>query len=145
MELSKDIIGREFKKFSYRVDANKVKEFCLAIGETNPIYFDSKLAVAKGFADIPVPPTFLTVVDFWGYPSFLDDSAILGIDAKRLLHMKEEYHYYQAIYVGNLIQVILTVKDVKIGKMNMVTFEHKYNNNEGETCAKADMTIVIRP
>ena len=38
MQLDKKLIGHEFKAFSTTVEAGKVKLFCKAIGEEDPIY-----------------------------------------------------------------------------------------------------------
>ena len=145
MELSKDIIGRDVASYEFAVEGGKLREFCFAIGETNPIYTDSEAARKAGFEDRPAPPTFQTVLNFWGHPTFIQDMPSLGIDTDRLLHMKEEYEFQKPIYPGMKMQVRIYVKDVKIGKMNMVSFESLYKDEKGELCLKAEMSIVIRP
>jgi acyl dehydratase len=144
-ELSKDIIGTKLDPYTFVVERGKVQEFCKAIGETNPIYLDPEAAKAAGFADTPIPPTFQTAFQFWGYPKIWDDMTAMGIDTSRLLHMKEEYTYLKPIYPGTTIHAEGAVSDVKIGKMNMVTFKSTYKNEKGEACIEAEMGIVIRP
>lgn len=145
MELKKDIIGKQLAPYEFLIERSKVKEFCLAIGEENPIYLDPQAAQKAGFADTPLPPTFQTVFTFWGYPAFMQDVRSLGIDTDRLLHMKEEYRYLKPIYPETKVQTQISVKDVKIGKMNMVTFQSVYRNQKKEACLEAEMSIVIRP
>ena len=59
MQLDKKVIGHEFKPFSTTVEAGKVKLFCKAIGEEDPIYADEAAAKAAGYtrragaADLP--------------------------------------------------------------------------------------------
>lgn len=144
-ELSKDLIGRKLEPFSVTVERGKIKEFCKAIGETNPIYFDAEEAKKAGFEDSPIPPTFQTSFTFWGYETFWEDLEAMGIDTKRLLHMKEEYEYLKPIYPGNTITIAGEVVDVKVGKMNMVTMANSFKNENNEECIKAEMAIVIRP
>lgn len=144
-ELSKDIIGRKLDEFTVEVERGKIREFCQAIGETNPIYLDPEAAKAEGFADTPIPPTFQTSFMFWGYPKFWTDMEEMGIDVKRLLHMKEEYTYHKPIYPGMKITIKGEVKDVKTGKMDMVTFQNLFYDEKGEVCIEAEMGIVIRP
>ena len=144
-ELSKDLIGHKLPKFSMTVERGKIKEFCKAIGETNPIYLDSEAAKAEGYSDTPAPPTFQTAFTFWGYETFWEDLEKMGIDVKRLLHMKEEYTYGVPMYPGDTINIEGLVSDVKIGKMNMVTIRNIMKNDKGETCVEAEQSIVIRP
>ncbi|MBI3395886.1 MAG: MaoC family dehydratase N-terminal domain-containing protein [Spirochaetia bacterium] len=145
MALSKEIVGRKLDPYTFTVERGKVKEFCKAIGETNPLYLDPKAAKEAGFDDTPIPPTFQTAFQFWGYPKIWDDMKDMGIDIARLLHMKEEYTYVKPIYPGTVVHAQGEVIDVKTGKMDMVTFKTTYANEKGEPCIEAEMAIVIRP
>jgi len=145
MPLSKDILGRKLDAYKFTVERGKVKEFCKAIGETNPIYLDQAEAKKAGFDDTPIPPTFQTTFQFWGYPKIWDDMRAMGLDTARLLHMKEEYTYLKPIYPGTTISAQGEVADVKTGKMDMVTFKTTYFNEKNEACIEAEMAIVIRP
>lgn len=143
--LSKDLIGKKLDPYTFTVERGKIKEFCKAIGETNPIYLDPAAAKAAGFADTPIPPTFQTTFMFWGYPKIWDDMRSVGIDTNRLLHMKEEYTYHKPLYPGVEVHAQPEISDVKVGKMDMVTFRSVMKNEKGETLIEAEMAIVIRP
>mgnify|MGYP000903398792 CR=1 FL=1 len=146
MAISKELMGKKLPSYRYAVERGKVREFCMAIGETNPIYTDVAAARAAGFTDTPVPPTFQTAFVFWGwgFESFWKDLDALGIDTGRLLHMKEEYTYLRPVYPGAVITAEGSVTDVKTGKMDMVTFKTVYSDQNGP-CIEAEMAIVIRP
>ena len=62
MQLDKKLIGHEFKAFSTTVEAGKVKLFCKAIGEEDPIYATRPPPRRPATAPIPVPPTFLQAI-----------------------------------------------------------------------------------
>lgn len=145
--LDKDkLLGTKFPPFSFPIERGKVREFCLAIGENNPIFLDLNAAKEAGFSDIPIPPTFQTAIIFWGCPTFFQDINNLGIDMKRLLHMKEEYKYHKPIYPGVSISAQMQITDVKTGKMDMVTFEAKHKDaKSGDLYITAAMTIVLIP
>jgi hypothetical protein len=142
--ISKEIVGKKMDRFEFVVERGKIKEFCLAIGETNPIYTDIEAAKKAGYADTPAPPTFQTTIQFWGYPKIWSDMTSFGIDIKRLLHLKEEYTYVQPLYPGK-IWAQSEIVDVKTGKMDMVTFKTTYHNDKDEPVIHAEMAIVIRP
>lgn len=142
--ISKEIIGRELRPYDFQVERGKIIEFCRATGETNPIYLDPNFAREHGYPDTPIPPTFQTVFQFWGYTHLWEDMRTLGIDTNRLLHLKEEYTYLKPIFPGDQIHAEGYVSDVKTGKMDLVTFKTVYSVN-GEPCIEANMTIFIRP
>ncbi len=148
MALSKELVGTKLKSFEVEVERGKIREFCQAIGETNPIYWDAEAARKAGFEDTPAPPTFQTSFVFWGYgyDRFWADLKALGIDTDRLLHMKEEYTYHRPLYPGMKIRGEAEVIDVKTGKMDMLTLKSVYADaKSGQPCIEAEMAIVIRP
>jgi len=144
MELSKDIAGKKLDRYEFTVERGKIREYCLAIGETDPVYFNLEEAKKEGYDDIPAPMTFTTVIQFWGYPKIWQDMEDLGIDTKRLLHLKEEYTYLQTIYPG-VYSAQPEIIDVKTGKMEMVTFKTTFNNQHNQPVVEAEMAIVLRP
>ncbi|MCB1164904.1 MAG: MaoC family dehydratase N-terminal domain-containing protein [Leptospiraceae bacterium] len=145
MAVSKDLVGKKLNPYSFTVERGKVKEFCRAIGETNPVFLDPAKAKEAGFEDTPIPPTFQTTFQFWGYPEIFSDMSQMGIDIERLLHMKEEYNYLKPIYPGTTVSAQGEIIDVKTGKMDMVTFKTTFSNESGEPVLEAEMAIVIRP
>lgn len=145
MSLSTDSIGKKLRSYSYTIERGKIREFCEAIGETNPVYLDPEAARAAGFEDTPIPPTFQTTFQFWGYKELWDDMLDMGVDTDRLLHMKEEYTFLKQLYPGDVITSDGVVDDVRTGKMNMAIFKTIFNNQKGEPCIEAKFSIIIRP
>lgn len=142
-ELSKDLVGRKLESYSFLIERGKVREFCLAIGETNPVYLDPEAARAAGFDDTPIPPTFQTAFQFWGYAGLWQDMQAVGIDTSRLLHMKEDYVYLQPLYPGNTITAQPEILAVKAGKNSVVTFGSVFSNEKGTACLESRMSIII--
>lgn len=146
--LSKDLVGKKLNDFEVLVERGKIREFCQAIGETNPIYLDPAAARSAGFDDTPAPPTFQTSFIFWGYgyDRFWSDLQSMGIDTNRLLHMKEEYTYKKPVYPGAHIKGSAEIVDVKTGKMDMLTLKSVFSDaSSGEPYIEAIMAIVMRP
>lgn len=145
-ELDINLIGKQLKTFQYEVSKEKIKEFARAIHEDNPIYFCEDTAKKNGYAAIPAPLTFPTCISFWGYPGFLQEVGKLGVDIKRLLHLKENYEYINPIYAGMTVACQVSISDVKVGKMNMMSFLIKMTEKETDKhLVDAVMTIVLRP
>lgn len=145
MSLSKDLVGKEFPSFYYEVSREKIKEFLRALNETKEVYWDKEKAKEAGFSDTPAPPTFSTAILFHGNPNFFSDIASIGVDIKRLLHMKEEYTYHEPIYPGMTVHCQSQVIDVKTGKMDMLTTKGTMHDQDGNLCMEMEMAIVIRP
>lgn len=135
--------GKEFPEYSFEVDRCKIKELCLAIGDTNPLFFDKEYAKGQGYKDIPAPLTFATILNFWGYPEIWKRMTDMGVDVKKLLHAKEEYEYFSPIYPGDTITGKVVVDSMRDSSaMDMVTFKSVYSRGN-EVVLIAKMTIVV--
>jgi len=143
MAITKDIVGKKLDRFDFTVERGKIKEFCLAINEKNPIYFDVEEAKKAGYSDVPAPLTFPTVIMFWGYPKIWNDMAELGIDLSKILHLKEEYTYHKVLYPGK-VYAQSEIADVKMGRAEIVTFKTTIYDEKNDPILSADMAIFIR-
>ncbi|WP_018133067.1 MaoC family dehydratase N-terminal domain-containing protein [Effusibacillus pohliae] len=150
--MQKDItkwIGRQFGPYTFVVERGKIREFALAIGDDNPIYTDREQAVSAGFPDIPVPPTFATVIDMWGGPDFFQLVEQLQLNLLKVLHGEQEYEYLADIHPGDEITARTEVVDAQVkqgasGGMNLLTLETRYQNQRGETVLIGRSKIVER-
>ncbi|MCM2534257.1 MaoC family dehydratase N-terminal domain-containing protein [Neobacillus pocheonensis] len=145
----KDLIGLEFEPYSMAVEKGKIKELALALGDDNPIYFDLEAAKKEGYDNIPVPPTFLQVIDLWAGLGSAEKVAKLGFKLTRVLHAQQAYEYLGDIVAGDVLSV--TSKVVKAetksggsGVMEFATMENHYQNQRGELVAITRSTLVHR-
>lgn len=146
-DLSK--VGTEYPPITWEIERGKIREFVKAIGDFDPIYQDKEAAVKAGYKDTPAPPTFLTVPMMWcdKMPAVIND---LKINFMMVLHGEEEYEYYGQMYPGDVITGTPKVtrmeeKTSKSGaKMDMITLEVLYTNQNGEKVAKARSLLVER-
>lgn len=149
MSILKDKIGLVLKPYSLEVEKGKIKEFAIAIGDDNPIYYSLEAAMAAGYEGIPIPLTFLQVIDsFGGYGS---DELMekLNLNRVKILHGEQEYEYFMDVYAGDTLSVVSKVTNVetKLGKsggMDLVTTENEYRNQEGDLVAISRRVLVHR-
>jgi len=80
-----DAIGITDEPATIPVERGKIREFALACLDENPEYTQA--------ASPPVPPTFLTVRNFW-MTAATSPLARVGLDLRRLLHGGEEYVFH---------------------------------------------------
>jgi hypothetical protein len=85
----------------------------MAIGDTNPLFFDTDYAKGEGYQDTPAPLTFATVMIFWGFPGLWEKMKELGINTKKMLHTREDYHYYLPIYPGDRIKCQMEIESFR--------------------------------
>ena len=146
MQLDKKIIGHEFKPFSATVEAGRVRLFCKAIGEEDPIYSDEAAAKAAGYKAVPVPPTFLQAITN-DDPNKGGLLQLLGVDIGLILHGEQHYDYYAPVHVGDRItcqQKVTDVYDKKGGALWFVISETEMKDQAGKPVAKARSITVVR-
>jgi len=146
MQLDKKIIGHEFKAFSAVAEAGKVRLFCKAIGEEDPIYLDEAVAKKAGYARIPTPPTFLQAITN-DDPEKGGLLKLLNVDIGLILHGEQHYDYYAPVYVGDRItcqQKVVDLYDKKGGALWFVVSETSMKDQAGKLVAKATGITVVR-
>ena len=126
-------IGVELESYTFTVEAGKIKELALAIGDLRPEY----LAGEK------LPPTFPTVIDFWGGGKSTSD--LLGLNVKKVLHGEQEYEYLGEIKPGDVVTVKGIVENAYTkAKMNFVVLKKEFYNENGELVLVARSTVIER-
>ena len=146
MQLDKKVVGHEFKAFSATAEAGKVRLFCKAIGEEDPIYVDEAAAKKAGFAKIPVPPTFLQAITN-DNPDKGGLLQLLNVDIGLILHGEQHYDYYAPVFVGDRVtcqQKIVDIYDKKGGALWFIVSETSMKNEAGKMVAKATGITVVR-
>ena len=144
--LDKKHIGHQFKPFTTTVEAGKIRLFCKAIGEDNPIHSDEAAAKAAGYRTIVAPPTFITAVTN-DDPNKGGLLALIGVNIGYILHGEQHYEYFAPIYVGDKLtcqQKITDIYDKKGGALWFVVSETEVKNEAGKPVAKARSITVVR-
>jgi len=125
------------------IEAGKIKEFARAIGLRNPIYFNKEAALQQGFKNIPVPPTFATVIDFWNDQDFYQLFGFLNLQPENVLHGEQSYEYVGNIYAGDRISAEVTIKEISQKKGKTFYFlETIYKNQRSETVMLNQATLI---
>jgi len=134
MQLDKKVIGHEFKAFSTTVEAGRVKLFCKAIGEEDPVYEDEAAAKAAGYRALPVPPTFLQAITN-DDPEKGGLLRLLNVDIGLILHGEHKITCQQKV---------VDMYDKKGGALWFVVSETSMKDQAGKLVAKATGITVVR-
>ena len=144
MAVNADVIGKTYPPTIYAVGREKVREYALAVGETNLLHLDHEAARAAGYADVVAPPMFAVVYSFPSVmPVFFDPE--VGIDFTRMVHGGQEFVWGEPVCAGDTITTEASVKDMyeKDGRKFYV-FESVSTNQDGEQTARATWTNIVR-
>jgi acyl dehydratase len=111
MELDKKLIGHTFEPFTATVEAGKIKLFCKAIGEEDPIYSDEAAAKAAGYRGITAPLTFLRALQA-DDPNKGGLLRLLNVDIGLILHGEQHFEYFSPVVVGDVVTCQEKVVDI---------------------------------
>ena len=144
-----EMIGIEFESYIFEVEKYKIKELAEAIGDDNEIYFSLEAAKKEGYEGIPIPPTYLTVVEYWGGENILDKLKDFNLNPVKILHGEQEYEFIKDIYAGDILRVTSMVSDAVVkhgstGGMDLITIEKHYVNQNDELVAQSRGVLVHR-
>ena len=147
--INANAIGTTFPPFSFEISRSKIRELARAIGDPNPVYDSIEAAQAAGYRDVPLPPTFGTILGLWGETGSVERLRVLGIDMARALHGEEEYQYLAPIYPGDVLTGVTTLADAKTRSgssgrnMEIYTIQTAYTNQHDQPVLRARHMVVI--
>ncbi len=122
-EIDRSRIGWKTEPTVVAVDAWRVRLFCQAIGESNPVYWDTTAAQAAGFARCPLPPTFLKSMEA-EHCSNVVMLKVLNAPLARVLHADQVFVHHLPVYAGDRVQVQREVMGMEERKGGALTFIH---------------------
>lgn len=146
MAVDSAFIGTQLPATTLTVDAGRLRFFAKAIGETNPLYTDVEAAKAAGYADLPVPPTFLFSIELENPDQFrwvVDQ----GIDPRFVLHGEQSFTYHSIAHAGDTLTATPRIVDVyskKGGALEFIVKNTAVTRADGSAVADLETVIVVR-
>jgi acyl dehydratase len=138
-------IGHTTAPTTHAVDAWRVKLFCQAIGDSDPVFHDPVAAKRAGHPACPVPPTFLKAIES-EHQSGAALMKLLGTPVSGVLHAEQSFEFEAPVYVGDAVEVSRTVSDMfdkRNGAMTFIVVESDFRV-EGRPVCRARQTILVR-
>jgi acyl dehydratase len=128
----------------YLVGREKIREFALAIGATDPAYLDPAAARALGYPDVIAPPTFPIVLTAAGTQSMIDDPG-LGLDFSRVVHGDQRFHYTRPVHAGDRLTCTTTIEEITSRAGNdFLTSRTEMLAEDGRPVVTAWSKLVVR-
>jgi acyl dehydratase len=144
MPLSTESVGKRYDPLVYAVGREKIREFALAVGETEPLALDVGAARRAGYADVVAPPMFAVVYSGPAMGPVLFDPEV-GLDFARMVHGGQEFKWGPLVIAGDEISTTVSVVsiDERAGK-GFYVFESVSTNQDGDTVAVGTWTNIVR-
>jgi acyl dehydratase len=142
--LNQALVGKEYPPVRYEVGREKLREFAVAVGETDPIYHDEEAARAAGHPDIPAVPTFPFVLYIRAALAMHGDPE-LGLDYSRVVHGEQEFAYRRPIRAGDRLLAVAKVASAEPkGRHELLTIETEVTTEAGEPVCTVTGTLLSR-
>jgi acyl dehydratase len=124
------------------VERGAIRKFALALGETDPVFFDVAAARAAGYRDLLAPPTFGVTIPSGPVPG-------VQLPPAGNIHGEQEFIFGPPIFAGDQITVVrqlagMKERDGRSGKMQVYTFENRATNQDGDLVYTARQVIIVR-
>ena len=144
MGVNADAVGKSYPPTLYAVGREKVKEYALATGETDPLHLDHEAARAAGYRDVVAPPMFAVVYSAPAVGPAIFDAEV-GIDFARMVHGGQEFKWGPLVVAGDEITTEVSVKSIEERLGNgFFVFESVSTNQDGHTVCVGTWTNIVR-
>ena len=142
VEVSK--VGKRYPAVDYEVGREKIREYALAVGEDNPVYFDRAAALAAGFRDVVAPPMFAVVYSAGAIgPAYMDPD--VGVNFAMMVHGGQEFSWGEPVCSGDAITTTVSVKDIhERAGLGFYVFESASENQDGAEVVRGVWTTIVR-
>jgi acyl dehydratase len=144
MPVNQAAVGKTFPATTYAVGREKVKEYALAVGETNPLHLDHDAARGAGFVDVVAPPMFAVVYSAPAVAPAIFDADV-GINFALMVHGGQEFRWGPVVVAGDEIETAVRVLSIdQRDDKGFYVFESVSTNQRGETVCVGTWTNIVR-
>ena len=144
MPVNADAVGKRYPATVYAAGREKIKEYALAVGETDPLHLDHEAARRAGHADVVAPPMFCVVYSAPAMaPAILDPE--VGINFALMVHGAQEFRWGPLVVAGDEIRTEVSVESIteRDGR-GFYVFESVSRNQRDEVVCVGTWTNIVR-
>jgi acyl dehydratase len=142
--MNTEAIGKTYAPTVYAVGREKIKEYALAVGETNPLHLDPSAARAAGYRDVVAPPMFCVVYSAPSMGPAIFDPEV-GINFALMVHGGQEFVWGPLVVAGDEITTTVSVKSIEQRAGNgFYVFESQSVNQDGQKVCTGTWTNIVR-
>jgi acyl dehydratase len=144
MAVRTNAVGKIYPPSMYAVGREKVREYALAVGETNPVHLDEQAARRAGYIDLVAPPMFAVVYSTPAVVLAVFDPEV-AMNFAMEVHGAQEFRWGPLVIAGDEITTRASVKDIyEHSGRGFYVFETVSVNERGETVCTGTWTDIVR-
>jgi len=144
MAVRTDAVGKTYPPTVYAVGREKIREYALAVGETNPVHLDVRAARGAGYADLVAPPMFAVIYSTPAVVMAVFDPDV-AMNFAMEVHGAQELRWGPLVIAGEEITTRASVKDIyEHDGRGFYVFETISINQRGETVCTGIWTDIVR-
>jgi hydroxyacyl-ACP dehydratase HTD2-like protein with hotdog domain len=157
LQLARSQAGQEHRAYLGSIPRLLVQRFAAAIGDADPLYWDTAAARAAGYPDIIAPPTMLTSIRGWTGGPLEDELRPDGsvpetevyLPGVRRMGAGQRVEIVSQTHPGDEISVVQRIigayaKDGRSGPLVFLETESEYLGHDDEVRSRHRRTVVLR-
>jgi acyl dehydratase len=130
--------------FVYAVGREKIREFALATGETDPLHRDLDAARRAGYPDLVAPPMMVSV---YAAPVFRELlwSPGLGVDRRLTVHGAQRFDWPALVIAGDEVTTVAELRGQEMrGANRLIEIETRSVNQHATVVTIGVWTVIVR-
>jgi len=150
MEDVQSHIGKESPEYTFEVEKGNIRDFAIAIGDNDPMFYDEDYAGNSRFGGIIAPNTFSHALR-GNKISLLKNIPQIGERIpEKMLHGEHEIEYFKPLRPGDIITFKIRIADIfrrdgkRNGAMDVVVMDVHCCNQYKEKVLTYRQTFLIR-
>jgi acyl dehydratase len=144
MPVEDKAVGKEWGPETFEVEADRIRAYADAVGETGAVHQNPEVAKEAGFRDVVAPPMFAVVYSAPAMGQAILDPEV-GINFAAMVHGGQAFDWGEPVCAGDQITTTATCKEIyeRDGK-GFYVFETTSTNQEGAEVVRATWTNIVR-
>ena len=128
----------------YVVGREKIREYAVAVKNTDPAYFDEKAAAELGYDGLLAPLTFICVFGYQAQMAFFTNADI-GIRDAKIVQVDQELKFMKPIVAGDRLYCDVYVHSLRQSfGADIIVTKNIVTNEDGEVVQETYTTLAGR-
>ena len=128
----------------YVVGREKIREYAVAVKNTDPAYFDEKAAAELGYDGLLAPLTFICVFGYQAQTAFFANADI-GIQDAKIVQVDQELKFMKPIMAGDRLYCDVYVHSIRQSfGADIIVTKNIVSNEDGEVVQETYTTLAGR-
>lgn len=140
-----DLVGLHFRYPDYYVvEREKIREYAVAVKNTDASFIDDEAAAALGYSGLLAPLTFISVFGYTAQYAMFEHFGV-GIKDAKIVQVDQSLRFCKPIVAGDKLFIDVYVHSVrKAHGTDIIVTKNIVSNQDGETVQESYTTLAGR-